>query len=118
MREKYTIPESKVPLAKRMAWLAYKASELVGLGFLQALDNATEDDVWRVAVVASFDDSVRWDYCFGRMMKLSIGYDREKDRMVIFGPPFHPEYQSFHHKYPTKEALIDAAKESLRETTT
>jgi hypothetical protein len=106
-------------LAKRIVWLAWQASHVFGMGAFQARNSVQdEDSVWASAV-GSHDypvnrnqpGEVRCDYVQGRMMKLYLRYD-ENDVIVPTGTP-RPDYQSWAGKYPTYEALFDAARQSL-----
>src|SRR4051812_44588032 len=65
-------------IAKRLFYLAYEAAAVVGMGAMQAVSVATEDQVW-ARIVDNVDSFGSWkpkqqhsvyaDYCFGRMMK-------------------------------------------------
>lgn len=114
-------PEAVV---KRAFFLAYQAAGgPVGMGWLQAVADATEDDVWAnvrsagdypggaKAMGANKPGDAYGDYVFGRMMKLGLKWT---DRAVCFqtGKPRH-DYQAWCRAYPTYEALVKAAAESV-----
>jgi hypothetical protein len=99
-------------LAKRMLWLAYQSSRVVGMGFLQERNDVTEDSLWGTH---SRPGRVNTDYAFGRMMKLYF----EMNPVGILSHSsreYNPEYQSFCHKYQNIQALAKAAAESLGAT--
>lgn len=97
-------------LAKRAAFLAYKASHVVGMGIFQARDDVTEEKLWESA--SKQHGRVYIDYGFGRMMKLVIRYD---DVGCTGGNTnLTADYESWCIKYPTYAALFDAAEASLR----
>lgn len=98
-------------VAKRIVFLAYEPSAVVGLGVLQARSGVTEESlgacIWK--------DQVDADYIAGRMVKLwgmSFG-----PNSITFNDELVPraDYQSWCWKYPTYEALVMAAIESLQE---
>lgn len=65
-------------LAKRIFFLAYNASSVMGMGVLQARDSVSEDDVWRHIVGDRFQSkagSPYADYVYGRMMKVGFEYN-------------------------------------------
>lgn len=97
-------------VAKRAFFLAYESSSAMGLGFIQARSNVTEDDVW-TAINSRNDNNPYADYTFGRMMKLSINFN---DTFVSV-PDSQPrgDYQSWCRKYQSYESLIEAAVKSL-----
>lgn len=105
-------------LAKRMFWLAYQASSPLGMGFLQARSNVTEEDVWRNVNIsgdyAYHNDQPGkpyGDYVFGRMMKVGcevgVDYVQCRDGEAAW------DYQSWAGTYPMFEALLQAAVASL-----
>ena len=121
MKEK----DRPVQIVKRMLWLAYQAaSGPLGMGFFQAVSNATEEDVFRNVVnqedYEGFQAEKKMsnghfdaDYVFGKMMKLRLTI---KDGEVII-PSWEPrrDYQSWCRTYPTYKDLYDAAVKSLEE---
>lgn len=111
-----TLPEDKViPVAKRIFWLAYQASKNLGMGFLQAKKDATEEDVWGNICVQGDYPSMghippgRWhaDYVFGRMMKITIEHDGTTLKLSDNVPNI--EYQSWCREYHTYLALVNKA---------
>ncbi len=109
-----------VSLVKRMMFLAYQASQIVGMGILQARNGVTEEEVWcninnagdyQGADPGKRPDHYRADYVFGRMMKL---YIKVEDENVILhdGTP-RSDYQSWCVKYSTYASLAEAALASL-----
>jgi hypothetical protein len=117
-----TVPRAHIALLKRIFYLAYQASSVVGKGILQEQHGATEEDVWQNILTAGDypgnhhlrrqeQGMYDADYVFGRMMKLYIKVtddgielpDKEPKRM----------YQAWCVTYPTYQALLDAAKASL-----
>lgn len=102
-------------VAKRAYWLAYQAAHSVGMGFLQAKDQTTEEDVWKnvqaggdyTLKVQPEDGRVYGDYVFGRMVKLSLEWD--KTGVTCNDSQPRGDYQSWCGKYPTYESLIRAA---------
>lgn len=109
-------------IIKRIYWLAWRASCVVGMGIFQDKPSATEEDVWKnVQSRADYPIQAekklspnRWeaDYVFGRMMKL---YVRIEDGNICIRPKeFRSDYQSFCHKYPTPDSLMQEAINSLK----
>lgn len=104
-------------VAKRATWLAYEASEPVGMGFLQYRTDLTEDTLWDALEIdvttkdGVVTNGVYIDYGYGRMMKYGITFtlSEVKGRGVTVSP----DYQSWCKKYPTYDALIEAAIASL-----
>lgn len=117
--------KNPVIVVKRAFWLAWKACRRpFGMGFLQDNPNATEDDVWKCVCIArdyvpgsaslmgaDKPDETYGDYVFGRMMKLGMKWGR--DGVEIPDDPPRPDYQAWCTTYPTHEALVRAAIESL-----
>jgi hypothetical protein len=109
-------------VVKRMFFLAYNAAGgPTGMGFLQAVSNATEDDVFN-NVRGSGDycmqlnnspDKLHADYVFGRMIKASFGYDKSSVTIPDSKPRI--DYESWCGVYPTYKDLFDAALKSLVE---
>lgn len=107
-------------VAKRILFLAYEASSPMGMGFLHYKpDGVSEDQLWqeqrggfRPCNVGGQD--IYADYAHGRMMKL-WGFSFTADS-VTFDDERVPQsdYQSWCGRYPTNEALVTAAIESLR----
>lgn len=117
-------------VVKRMFFLAYQASEVIGRGWLQAKSNITEEDVWNnintggcgadycdVTNISMQNQSgrIHADYVFGKMMKLSIEWDTEN--IILPDSQYdnpHPDYQSWCTTYKTHKELFEAAVESLK----
>ncbi len=113
-------------VVKRMFWLGWQAcGGPLGLGFLQNTPGADEGQVWdNVAshgdypgtIGALSDDdgkkSVKGDYVFGRMMKLSVSWSPDGTIVVSDNAP-RADYQAWCREYETCEALCNAAIESL-----
>lgn len=108
-------------IAKRMMFLAYEAAQVFGMGAMQAVDGATEEQVWErivtnadrlVSTAPRQTTTISADYCYGRMMK--IGCEVRGDHIEIIGPSkFTRDYQSWCHKYPTANDLGAAVIASL-----
>lgn len=105
-------------IIKRIFKLAYDASIVCGLGYLQAVDNASEDDVWNNVsnngdYPVNHNEPGRWnaDYVFGRMMKLSIQY--AEGTLIIRPDNPQPSYNSWCIKYKTPDELFKDAIRSL-----
>lgn len=115
-------------LARRIGYLAYQASQVVGIGARHTRVGATEEEFWsalrgdvnaKAEVFLNIDPmpeanptgKVYCDYVMGRMMKLSIAWD---DSGVILdnGQP-RSDSQSWCRKYPTYADLKLAAIASL-----
>lgn len=94
-------------VAKRAFFLAYQASHVVGMGFLQAEQGVTEAEITSHVR----DNKLYGDYVFGRMMKLRLEWNHEA--VIVPDSVPHPEYQSWCSVYPTYASLIDAATRSL-----
>lgn len=111
MEIKHSNPEA---LAKRMFFLAYEASRVVGMGFLQARQNVTEDQVFGALWKQSHRElpiNYCGDYIFGRMVKLNI----EVWEDFIDIPDDNPrmDYQSWAFLYATYQDLATEAAVSL-----
>lgn len=110
-------------VAKRIFFLAYQASQVFGMGMLQARPNVTEENVWdNVNTAGDYpcdlsneksptQVTLRADYVFGRMMKLDVTYT-DKTITLSDSPP-RPDYQSWCRTYHTTEALLVEAIKSL-----
>lgn len=110
-------------VVKRMFFLAWKSSRVVGMGALMDEGAKTEDEVWRHLLVCGDyplhpvepengkNGSFRADYVFGRMMKMSV---RVVDGEIeLSGTELRPDYQSWCSDYPSYTSLHAAAKRSL-----
>ena len=104
---------------KEAFWLAWMASQTFGAGRLQANPEATKDDVWtNIIEHGDYPGPSRTpegvynaDYVFGRMMKLVIWKDA--GGIKVRDERLDLSYQSWCYVYPTYEALISAAKQSV-----
>ena len=95
-------------IVKRALFLAYQASRVVGMGILSAQDGVTEEMLWE-------PQRLGWanaDYAYGRMMKFSLRYN-DKSIEPREGA-LRSDYQSWCREYPTYQALLDAARQSLQ----
>lgn len=106
-------------VARRAFYLAYGAAHAAGMGFLQAREGVTEDQVWQnVRTRADYvptepkPGEAHADYVFGRMMKLSIRWDETTITVNDSTPRY--DYQSWCGKYPTYESLIQSAIAEVR----
>jgi hypothetical protein len=123
-----TITTNKVTreqLLRRTFFMLYTAcGGPLGMGFLQAKDSATEDDVWNnVARAGDYPGdrgakqfargAIYGDYVFGRMMKWGVDLSSDKKSFTVRDAPFNPEYQGFARTYPNQKAIFDAAMKEL-----
>jgi hypothetical protein len=101
-----------IRITSRALFLAYEASEVVGMGIYQARDNVTEGDLWSQCKSLNRDGSYRVyaDYAYGRMMKTSF---KITDTTITCSDSVSPDYQSWCYKYSSYTELIRAAVESL-----
>lgn len=121
-----------VALAKRVFYLAWKASRVVGSGVLQDQGDKTEEEVWgciggredyasvsvEIMGKQKLERGIDADYVFGRMVKLGVRVENEVLRIMSGGSDPQPDYQSWCGSYPTYEALLQAARNDLTETET
>jgi hypothetical protein len=126
-KRNYPLKGQSEAVAKRALWLAWKASKLGGMGVMQHNPTATADDVWRNALgredyphlFLSTDKGpgllIRADYVFGHMMKLSFRVTSDTILYPDKDSPLNSGYQSWCGRYPTYDALLDAAEKSLRD---
>lgn len=107
-------------IAKRYFFLAYKASNVGGLGILQARENVEEDDIWKnVTRAGDYPGNSNRneciapyaDYVFGRMMK--VGCKVLENGIEVREGSGRLDYQSWAFKYPTFKDLAIAAVKSL-----
>lgn len=110
MEIKHSNPEA---LAKRMFFLAYEASQVVGMGILQARNKVTEDQVFGSLWKRSYRELPNYygDYIFGRMVKLNI--EVGKDFIVVDDGNPRTAYQSWAFLYPAYQDLATEAAVSL-----
>jgi hypothetical protein len=112
---KIQVNGSPEKFVSRMFYLAYQSSEVFGMGFLQAQDDVTEEQV--MENITNHGDypyrgdssGLDADYVFGRMMKL---YAAIKDDIISFDHNWRTDYQSFCRSY-TPTSLCDKVAEQL-----
>lgn len=109
MKIRFSSPEEAERVKAKALLLAYQASIPMGMGFLHYKENA-EKDAEMLAEYITPGEDLYADYVVGRMVKLTIRQP-EPDMLDIRDAPPHPEYQSWVVKYPTYEALIEAARQ-------
>ena len=109
-------------VAKRAFWLAWQAcGGPLGMGVFQDRAGVTEEEVWEGARGAndyqgfgakcSKPGESTGDYVFGRMMKLHIEF--EDDTVSTRDEAPTRDYQAWCGRYPSYDALIDAAAKDL-----
>jgi len=112
-------PEAAKTLAKRILFLAYEASHVMGNGFFQAREAVVEEQVWNNVVTkgdyggfSKETKDIYADYVFGRMMKTHFTL---KDSTICYDGDDKPRsgYQSWCVKYKTYTKLFQVAIESL-----
>ena len=108
---KFTFKDNAEALsvAKQALFMAYNASNVVGLGVLQEVSGATIDQVWDVA--SHSPTKLYADYLFGRMMKL--GVDILDNKIEVRDGANSQDYQSYARVYPTDKDLFEAAMKEL-----
>lgn len=96
---------------KKLKFKIYLASDVIGMGFYQAIDNASIEQVndkWRTECA---------DYILGRMIKTIIKIDGNKVIVQCYGgepPTFaNPAYQS----WTKRVKIVDLVKEIINEMT-
>ena len=117
---KITIPQSEVDkVVSKFFYLAWKASSVLGMGFLQDRPSATEKDVFN-NVIGSGDyampihgagNRTYADYVFGRMMKVGIKVvpNGESFDLEVSDDPARIDYQSWARTYKTAADVLKAA---------
>ena len=111
--------ENPKTLVKRIVYLAWQASTVGGMGFLQDRGpEQSEDDVWEhaydnkdYALSYNQEGRIYCDYVMGRMMKLNVEWD--KDHVTLPDTQPRCDYQSWCLKYPTYADLLNQAQQSL-----
>jgi len=109
-------------LAKEAMWLAWKAcGGPKGMGVFQDRPLATKVEVVAAAAGAydyggsvhkqSGPGTLDGDYVFGRMMKLRMQF--AGNEITLTDGPLSPGYHDWDRLYPSYEALLIAAAESL-----
>lgn len=112
--------ENPEAFVRRMFFLAWRASSVIGMGALQDNPNADEDRVFEnVQTRGDYpfrqkNPDLYADYVFGRMMKWGCRI-LDDGQIEIRDMEFNPEYQSFVSTYENNNALVEATKDSLRE---
>ena len=95
-------------VASRMLKLAWDASSVMGMGIFQDRGpKVSEEEIFKMAATAT---RVNADYICGRMMKLYFEFGED---FVEGSGSWRADYQSFCHKYPSFESLVEAAEISL-----
>jgi len=117
-------PEIVVEVVKEAFWLAYQAcGSSAGMGFLQARAGVTKDQVWdNVQNDGDYQGAGHskpgkpfGDCVFGRMMKLSINFDPKTGVIEVSDGKPSIDYQAWCHEYPTRESLVLAAADNVKE---
>lgn len=112
--------ENPEQVVKRAFWLAWQAcGSTAGAGWIQDRPGADEDAVWNnIRTRGDYPGPARdkpgeasADYVFGRMMKTFIRWD--KNSVEVFEATPRRDYQAWAGRYPTYQALIEAAVKSL-----
>ena len=103
-------------VVEEMFWLAYKASQVIGMGYMQARDEATKAEVMS-STAAIAGNAYYADYVFGRMMKLMLRLSADGKQLEV--PDTVPmfDYQSWCFRYPTYNDLFNAAFASYKKVT-
>lgn len=123
MASKFKVSGSAEALVKRIMFLAWQASQVSGIGWLQDRGWQPEEVVWQAMYnrqdcpMDNIDGKnkpgeVYADYVFGRMMKLGIKWD-EATISTSTGD-FRSDYQSFCHQYRTFADLVEVAAAELK----
>lgn len=121
MAEFLTAPFTGEQVAKRILFLAYQASQVVGMGHFQKKDGVSEQEVWEQCYDArdyggfgpkGKPGRLSADYVFGRMMKLGITWT--EGSVCVPGERVSPDYQSWCTVYRTADDLIAAALLDLK----
>ena len=123
MRIKCASHDEAVRLARKVFHLAYNSSEVMGMGFLQARNSVTEEQIFEnVRTRGDYPDhpnanqnlDLYADYVFGRMMK--VGCKIEGDTVVSNHAPSdkpRADYQSWAINFKTYGSLFEAAMKSV-----
>ena len=107
-------------------WLAWQAcGGTCGMGLLQ--DRSGVDKAAVIKNVETAGDycgishsrpgEMDADYVFGRMMKMHVKFDDKTGTITVRDGKVALDYQAWGRKYPTYEALIKAAIESVQGVT-
>ena len=113
---------------KRIFWLAWQAcNHPFRMGVFQDKSDATEDDVWSnvlssgdypgahdkdIKEILTIGGTIRADYVFGRMMKLTVEVVDPTTFRVSDYPP-RQDYQGWTHEYVTYDRLVTRAGKLL-----
>jgi hypothetical protein len=117
---KITVPASQAQsIVSKFFYLAWSASKVMGMGFLQDRHAATEQEVFSnvirsgdyVLPVHGGNNRTYADYVFGRMMKLGISVTRngEDCDLEVSDSPAKPDYNSWSGTYNSPADILDAA---------
>lgn len=112
--------DNPLEVAKVAIWLAWTASEILGMGLLKRKDDATPEELWALATGQAIHDypvprgseqEIVCDYVYGRMMKLTL---RIGDGFIEY-PDAEPvaDYQSWSDIFSTYEELLTIAREFI-----
>lgn len=123
---KITVPASQVEsIVSKFFYLAWKASKVMGMGFLQDRPAATEQEVFSNVIrsgdyalpIHGSNNRSYADYVFGRMMKLGISVTRngEDYDLEVSDGPAKPDYNSWSGVYSSPAAILSAALQSIKE---
>lgn len=104
---------------RRAVWLAFQASQAVGLGFLHAADASALTEKTILDATMLTDDpgptyELYTDYVMGRMMKTDFKVD-ENGKLEIRPEDPRFDYQSWAGRYPSATKLIEAVEKSFAE---
>ncbi len=106
---------SSPQFAKRMLFLAYEASTVEGMGYLQAKEGATEQEVseqFTFGMHGAFG-CVTADYVYGRMVKLRFSFTTPIQGLILRSEQPHIDWQSWARTYKTNKELLLATAKSL-----
>ena len=118
--QKFKVDKKKAEaVAKNIFYLAWKESGVFGMGILQDRPESSKEDVWsNVCDRGDYpigrtgeENDYYADYVFGRMMKLMVKLNKKKGVIEMQDSDPRPDYQSWCRKYPSYEALFNAAIE-------
>lgn len=119
----FTLPDNVTAeqMISRLVFLAWKASGVLGMGFLQVrdidqtekqvMDSLLNRDDYSGLIRGDTTTDVHCDYVQGRMMKFNAR--KLGSTSIEMTDDFRRDYQSFCETYPTAQSLFDAATESL-----
>lgn len=129
MTRTYESNEQMMDVVRQVLWNAWRAcGGPQGSGYIQDRPEATRDQVFECAFHKrdypggrfwTEQNAVDADYVFGRMMKLYMKLNHETNTITVPLAEEYPpttDYNGWARKYPTYEALFDAAESDLRPT--